>query len=127
MTEPQTVSERQLCSRFARPSLCRALWQLGNTLPSFAVLWFVMAWSLHAGWGYGWTVLMALPAAGLYVRRFIIQHDCGDGSFFASTRANHSLGACLGLITLVPFGYWKRTHAVHHGSSGNLDRRGFGE
>ena len=121
------MNERQLCERFARPSMIRALWQLGNTLPAFALLWSLMAWSVQAGWGHGWTLLLALPAAGLYVRLFIIQHDCGHGSFFASRRANHWVGACLGLITLFPFGYWRKTHAVHHGTSGNLDRRELGD
>jgi omega-6 fatty acid desaturase (delta-12 desaturase) len=107
--------------------MIRALWQLGNTLPAFVLLWSLMAWSVHAGWGHLWTLLLALPAAGLYVRLFIIQHDCGHGSYFASARANHWVGACLGLITLFPFGYWKKTHAVHHGTSGNLDRREFGD
>lgn len=127
MTPGSTVSERQLCARFARPSLGRALWQLTSTIPPFVLLWMLMAWSLYSGWGYGWTLLLALPTAGLYVRVFIIQHDCGHGSYFASRRANQWLGACLGLITLFPFGYWKKTHAVHHGTSGNLDRREFGD
>jgi omega-6 fatty acid desaturase (delta-12 desaturase) len=86
-----------------------------------------MAWSVHADWDYGWTALLAVPTAGLYVRLFIIQHDCGHGSFFASPRANRWLGAGLGLITLFPFGYWKKAHAVHHATSGNLDRRGLGD
>jgi acyl-lipid omega-6 desaturase (Delta-12 desaturase) len=116
----------ELRADFAKPSLIRALWQLTNTLPAFAFLWLLMAWSLCAGWSYGWTLLLALPTAGLYVRLFIIQHDCGHGSYFASSRANQWVGACLGLITLFPFGYWKKTHAVHHGTSGNLDRREFG-
>lgn len=116
----------QLRADFAKPSLRCALWQLTNTLPAFLFLWMLMAWSLSAGWGHGWTLLLALPTAGLYVRLFIIQHDCGHGSYFASSRANQWVGACLGLITLFPFGYWKRTHAVHHGTSGNLDRREFG-
>src|SRR6185312_2610412 len=98
-----------------------------NTVPTFGLLWLLMAWSLQNGWGHGWTLLLALPAAGLYVRLFIIQHDCGHGSFFASRRANHWVGACLGLITLFPFGYWRKTHAVHHGTSGNLDRRELGD
>jgi acyl-lipid omega-6 desaturase (Delta-12 desaturase) len=118
---------RELCARFARPSWASGLWQLGSTLAAFALLWSVMAWSVHSRWGLGWTALLALPAAGLYVRLFIIQHDCGHGSFLASRRANQWVGACLGLITLFPFGYWKKTHAVHHGTSGNLDRREFGD
>lgn len=121
------TEQRQLCARFAQPSLARALWQLGNTLPTFVGLWILMAWSLEVGWGHGWMLLLSIPAAGLYVRLFIIQHDCGHGSYFASPRANQWVGACLGLITLFPFGYWKKTHAVHHGTSGNLDRREFGD
>lgn len=125
---PQSaVNLRQLCARFAKPQLGKALWQLINTLPPFVALWTLMAWSVHADWNYLWTLLLALPTAGLYVRIFIIQHDCGHGSFFASPRANHWVGACLGLITLFPFGYWKKTHAVHHGTSGNLDRRELGD
>ncbi len=72
------------------------------------------------------TLLLVLPAAGLYVRLFIIQHDCSHDSFFPSRRANHWLGAILGTLTLFPFSYWKRTHGIHHGTSGNLDRRELG-
>lgn len=118
---------RQLCARFAKPHHGRAAWQLVNTLVPFAALWALMAWSVVAGWGYGWTLLLALPAAGLYVRTFIIQHDCGHGSYFASQRVNDLVGRCLGLVTLFPYGYWKKTHAVHHGTSGNLDRREMGD
>jgi omega-6 fatty acid desaturase (delta-12 desaturase) len=127
LTRSPGSRERQLCSRFAQPSLGRALWQLTNTFPAFALLWALMAWSLHAHWGHGLTLLLAIPTAGLYVRLFIIQHDCGHGSYFASRRANHWVGAALGFVTLFPFGYWRKTHAVHHGTSGNLDRREFGD
>ena len=118
---------RRLCARFARPSWRLALWQLGSTFAAFALLWWLMAWSIHSRWGHGWTLFLALPGAGLYVRLFIIQHDCGHGSYFASRRANQWVGACLGLLTLFPFGYWKKTHAVHHATSGNLDRRELGD
>jgi omega-6 fatty acid desaturase (delta-12 desaturase) len=113
--------------KYARASLPRALWQLVNTLAPFGVLWGLMAWSFHAGWNYGWTLLLALPTAALYVRLFIIQHDCSHGSFFASQRANRWLGAALGVITLFPFAYWQKTHALHHATSGNLDRRQLGD
>jgi acyl-lipid omega-6 desaturase (Delta-12 desaturase) len=120
--------QQELCARFARPSWVRGLWQLGSTLGSFTLLWSLMAWSVHSHRGYGWAAaLLVLPAAGLYVRLFIIQHDCGHGSFLASRRASQWIGACLGMITLFPFSYWKKTHAVHHRTSGNLDRREFGD
>jgi omega-6 fatty acid desaturase (delta-12 desaturase) len=118
---------RRLCASFAHASAARALRQLASTLLAFALLWILMLWSVRTGRGYGWTLLLALPAAGLYARLFTIQHDCGHGSFFASRRANHWVGACLGILTLFPFGYWKKTHAIHHGTSGNLDRRRFGD
>jgi acyl-lipid omega-6 desaturase (Delta-12 desaturase) len=114
-------------ARFSRASLPRAMWQLANTLTPFLALWGVMAWSFQAGWNYGWTLLIAVPAAALYVRLFIIQHDCGHGSFLRSARANRWLGAGLGVITLFPFAYWKKTHAVHHATSGNLDKRELGD
>lgn len=120
-------SGRVLCSPFVRASAGRALWQLTNTLLPFILCCVLMVWSVQAGWSYAVTLLLALPAAGLYVRLFIIQHDCGHGSFFPSRRANQWLGACLGVLTLFPFSYWKKTHAVHHGTSGNLDRRGLGD
>ncbi len=43
------MTARQLCLPFARPSTGRALWQLGNTLLPFALLWALMAWSVYAG------------------------------------------------------------------------------
>jgi len=77
--------------------------------------------------GYWLTLLLALPASGLLTRLFIIQHDCGHGCFFRSMRANHAVGFVLGVVTLTPYQYWRRTHAIHHASSGDLDHRDFGE
>ncbi len=126
-TSASDISLRRLVAQFARPRWGRAVWQLANTLIPFLVLWTVMVKSVTWGWSYGWTLLLALPAAALYVRLFIIQHDCGHGSFFANRKLDHAVGAALGLITLFPYGYWKKTHAVHHATSGNLDRREFGD
>ncbi|MCC6593429.1 MAG: fatty acid desaturase [Xanthomonadales bacterium] len=123
----EPVSLRQLCAPYTRPHLGRALWQVIDTAVPFLALWSLMAWAIASGWNYLWVLLLALPTAGLYVRLFIIQHDCGHGSFFANARANNVLGAVLGVITLFPYNYWRKTHAVHHGTSGNLDRREFGD
>jgi len=122
-----SAKQRESLARFSRPSLPRALWQLTNTLPTFLALWAGMAWGLHAGWSYFWILLMLPPTAAFYVRLFILQHDCSHGSFFASSRANRWVGAGLGLLTLFPFAYWKKTHAVHHATSGNLDKRELGD
>jgi omega-6 fatty acid desaturase (delta-12 desaturase) len=114
-------------TRFATPSLPRALWQLANTLLPFAALWATMAWLLMSAANPVWAALLVIPAAGLYVRLFILQHDCSHGSFFRSARANRWAGAVLGLLTLFPFAYWKKTHGIHHATSGNLDKRTLGD
>ena len=131
MSSKQTVSTeaslRHLVAPFARPIKRRALAQLLDTILPFVALWTLMAQSVYRDWGYLWTVLLAVPAAGLYVRLFIIQHDCGHGSFFADRKLDHAVGAAIGVATLFPFGYWKKTHAIHHATSGNLDRRELGD
>jgi omega-6 fatty acid desaturase (delta-12 desaturase) len=71
-----------------------------------------------------WLALpLSLLGAGFLVRIFIIQHDCGHGSFFRSKRANDWLGLLCSLMTLAPYSFWRRQHARHHGSWNNLDRR----
>lgn len=72
-------------------------------------------------------VLALVPAGGLLLRLFIIQHDCGHGSMFTSRRANDWLGRVLGIFTFTPYEYWRLQHAGHHATSGNLDRRGIGD
>ena len=103
----------------------RAVIQLLTTVVPFIALWILMLLSLRGP--YLITLLLAIPTAGLMVRMFIIQHDCGHGSFFPSPRANHALGFLLGVATLTPYRYWRRTHAIHHATSGNLDRRELGD
>jgi omega-6 fatty acid desaturase (delta-12 desaturase) len=123
---PPAESATQPLLRFTRSSLPRALWQLANTLVPFVALWAAMAWLIRDG-NLLLAALLAIPAAGLYVRLFILQHDCSHGSFFRSARANRWVGAVLGTLTMFPFAYWKKTHGIHHATSGNLDHRELGD
>jgi acyl-lipid omega-6 desaturase (Delta-12 desaturase) len=72
-------------------------------------------------------LLLGIPAAVFLVRSFIVFHDCSHGSFFASRRANAWLGRAIGLLLYSPFYRWRYDHAVHHATSGNLERRGTGD
>ena len=72
------------------------------------------------------TLALAVPTGALLVRVFIVQHDCGHGSFFASRRANALVGRLCSLITLTPFANWGRQHSLHHADWNNLDRSGGG-
>ncbi|HYP62482.1 MAG TPA: fatty acid desaturase [Acidocella sp.] len=70
------------------------------------------------------TLALAIPASGLIVRIFMLQHDCGHNSFFRSRRLNLIVGTACSLVTFTPFAYWRRLHARHHRSWNNLDDRG---
>ena len=49
--------------------------------------------------GQFWLSFARSPlAAGLLIRLFIIQHDCGYGSFFPSKLANDWVGRALGVL-----------------------------
>jgi hypothetical protein len=77
--------------------------------------------------GYWLCLLLAVPAAGFLVRLFMIQHDCGHGAFFHRRATNDWVGRAIGVLTLTPYDFWRRKHAIHHSTSGNLERRGIGD
>jgi omega-6 fatty acid desaturase (delta-12 desaturase) len=124
--EPLTV-RRELLAALAghqAPQFARSLQQLATTfLPFFAVIAAMYVAASVSTW---LCLALAVPAAALTVRIFIIQHDCGHGAFFRSRAANDWLGRFCSLITLTPYANWRRQHANHHAVWNNLDRRNEG-
>src|SRR5256886_757293 len=116
---------KEIVARYQKPSVGRGVWQIVNTLVPYTALWYLMYLSLAVS--YWLVVPLAILAGAFMVRVFIIHHDCGHGSFFKSQRANHILGAITGVLTFTPYLHWRWEHAVHHSSSGDLDRRGTGD
>jgi len=116
---------KEVVAKYQQPALRRSFWQLINTLLPYAALWYLMYLSLAVS--YWLTGALALLAAGFLVRVFIIFHDCGHGSFFKSQKANDILGAITGLLCFTPYRHWRWEHALHHATSGDLDRRGTGD
>ena len=115
----------QVLARYRQSSNRRGLVEVAITVVPLAVLG-LLAW-LTLDIGY-WLALPFVLAAGVFVvRLFMIQHDCGHGSFFRHRFANDWIGRCASIVTMTPYGVWRRTHATHHASSGNLDRRGMGD
>ncbi len=125
MNDTSTAFWNRTLAPYKKSDTKTAVVQLLNTGVPLALLWYLMLRSLETS--YALTLLLAVPAAGLLIRLFIIQHDCGHGSFLASQRLNNAVGFLLGVVTLTPYRYWRRSHAIHHATSGNLDRREFGE
>jgi acyl-lipid omega-6 desaturase (Delta-12 desaturase) len=117
--------EPQALAAYAQPRLGRSLLDVATSVVPYLGLTALM-FLMIGGFGF-LTVLLAVPAAGFLVRTFVVFHDCAHGSLLPSKRANRYLGRFLGLFVLSPFARWRHDHAVHHGSSGDLDRRGVGD
>lgn len=103
----------------------KAAFQLITTTLLFVAGWWLAYEALSIS--YWLTLAIAVPLAGLQTRLFIFQHDCGHGSFFRSQRLNNMVGRVIGVLMLTPYAYWRRTHAIHHATAGDLDRREFGD
>jgi len=116
---------QDIVSRYNHPDLRRSLWQTINTLVPYLFLFYLTMRSVDV---IPWLTLpLSIITAGFMVRTFIIFHDCGHGSFFSSQTANDTLGVITGILTLTPYYQWKHDHAIHHATSGDLDRRGIGD
>lgn len=116
---------REIVARYQTPSVKRAVWQLVSTLVPLAIAFLLMYWSLSVS--YWLTLALAIPAAGLTIRTFIIMHDCGHGSFLPSRTWNDVVGWVTGILTATPYAHWRREHAIHHATSGHLEQRGTGD
>jgi omega-6 fatty acid desaturase (delta-12 desaturase) len=112
-------------ARYEKPSLRYSLIDVATSVAAYLTLTVAMYVCLDVS---VWIVLaLAVPAAGFLLRTFIVFHDCAHGSFLPTKRANLWLGRLTGLLVFQPFGNWRHNHAVHHGTAGDLDRRGTGD
>jgi omega-6 fatty acid desaturase (delta-12 desaturase) len=118
-------SWRESLAPYARPSLARASLDLATSLVPYLALSVLMYLALDVS--YLLTLAIAIPAAGFLLRTYILFHDCTHGSFLPSKRANMWLGRLLGLVVYSPYRAWRHSHAVHHATAGDLDRRGTGD
>jgi omega-6 fatty acid desaturase (delta-12 desaturase) len=102
-----------------------SLWQMVNTICPYFILWYLAYRSLEVS--FLLTLFFAFFAALFGFRTFIILHDCGHGSFFKNQKWADRVGVFTGIITFTPYFAWRHAHAVHHATSGDLDRRGIGD
>jgi omega-6 fatty acid desaturase (delta-12 desaturase) len=115
----------KVLSDYREPSTPRSFYELGITLGPFVVLWALAWWSLSVS---AWlTLAISLCNAAFILRLFAIQHDCGHASFFKNRTLSDWVGRALGVLTLTPYDVWRRDHAMHHSTAGNLSRRGIGD
>jgi omega-6 fatty acid desaturase (delta-12 desaturase) len=124
-----TVGERpfwrEMLEPYTRPTLGRSMLDIATSVVPYVGLTALMYLVVNTSY---WLMLaIAIPASGFMLRTFILFHDCSHGSFMPSRRANVWLGAVLGVLVYSPFASWRHSHAVHHATAGDLDRRGVGD
>jgi omega-6 fatty acid desaturase (delta-12 desaturase) len=117
---PSDADLRRAAEPFANPEMWRSTLQLVTSFGPF--LAGCVAMYLACPVSTWLTLALAVPTGALMVRIFIVQHDCGHGSFFASRHANTIVGRLCSLCTFTPYLNWGRQHRQHHASWNNLDR-----
>jgi omega-6 fatty acid desaturase (delta-12 desaturase) len=125
MNLPTIAEINRALAPYQKAKNSTAVWQLLNSLVPYLLLWVGMALAIRVS--YALTFGLAVIASGFLVRLFIIFHDCGHNSFFPSTRWNKAVGFWLGVLVFTPGEQWWHAHAIHHATSGNLDKRGTGD
>ena len=116
---------RERLAPYTKPHLGRSVVDVATSVVPYVGLSVLMYLALDVS--YLLVLALAVPAAGFLVRVYILFHDCTHGSFLATKRANAWLGNALGLMVFSCFASWRHNHAVHHATSGDLDRRGVGD
>ncbi|MDO9432233.1 MAG: fatty acid desaturase [Phenylobacterium sp.] len=117
---------RKILAAYQRPSHARSILEIVLSAAPLAAIW-TAAW-VASVFGLWWlALLLSIPAAAFLVRLFMVQHDCSHQSFFRSPAANNWTGRLIGVLTMTPYHCWRRSHAIHHATSGDLDRRGLGD
>lgn len=119
------IEWRTLVRPYQQPDTNKAAWQLVNSFGGLGTCAVLMYLSLSIG--YWLTALLGVFAAGFLVRIFIIQHDCGHGAFFKKRRHNDIVGTVCSLFTLLPYKFWRKSHAIHHAHHAELEERGIGD
>ena len=115
----------KVVARYQNPTTA-SIWQIINSFVPFFAVWALMALTI-GDVPYILTTLMGLVASGFMLRIFIIQHDCGHGSFLKSRKAMSLIGNVCGVLTFTPYDWWRTNHAIHHAHTGDLDFRGTGD
>jgi omega-6 fatty acid desaturase (delta-12 desaturase) len=125
VTPARPLVWREALAPYARPHVPRSLLDLATSVVPYFVLSAAMYWLLE--YSYALTLLLAVPTGGFLLRTYILFHDCAHGSFLPTRRGNRRLGRILALIVWTPFAAWRHSHAVHHATAGDLERRGVGD
>lgn len=116
-----------MLKQYAVADIRKSVIQIAVTLIPYLAINWLMYLTIEIGLSYAITLALALLASGFLMRIFIIFHDCTHQSFFKSRTGNKLVGYIFGILTFTAFSSWQYSHAVHHGTVGNLTKRGTGD
>lgn len=115
----------KVLSKYRSPSHTRSFLEIGMTVVPLLFFWGLAYWTMSfSAW---FALALSIPAGVFVVRLFLILHDCSHGAFFRKRKLNDWVGRILGVLTMTPFDEWRKSHVMHHRTSGNLDKRGVGD
>ncbi|WP_157949994.1 fatty acid desaturase [Vallitalea okinawensis] len=112
---------------YAKPNYKKAIIQIINTLVPYIILLTLSLYLFQEKTSPILLIPVLIASAGFMVRVFILFHDCTHLSFVKSNNWNQLLGTIFGIFTFTPFVPWQKEHTIHHGTVGNLQRRGSGD
>lgn len=113
-----------ICKRHRGKDDARAACEVGVTVAFFVAAWAVAVAVAVVDNVVAVFVADVFVAAGL-IRLFVLQHDAGHGALFSTRAKNDVFGALVCIPMLVPYLEWRKSHAIHHKISSQLDHRIF--
>ena len=93
-------------------------------LTTFIILWSTILFSYYIINATYYFLFLTIPITSIFMcRSYVIEHDCGHQSFYASRISNTIIENIMGFGILIPYSMWKFIHNSHHTNVGNLDKR----
>ncbi|WP_371931626.1 MULTISPECIES: fatty acid desaturase [Roseovarius] len=115
-----TMTIRDYLKDYTGKSDAMGALSLGATFAVYFAALGLGAWA----WPAWWAVLPCVVVlAFASVRLYVLQHDCGHYSLFATRRWNDVAGHVLSVFSLTPYRVMQFNHNQHHAYLGNLEHR----
>ncbi len=113
---------REILMRYMQSDDRSAWFQMANTFVPFFGLSILAFYVLKIGGHPAWFVLFDTILGLLIVRMYVLQHDCGHFSLFATRKWNNFFGIIFSIFTLTPLCNWRIEHNLHHLSVCNVEK-----
>lgn len=112
--------KQQIIARYSAKCDVKAAGQLAFTIIPYFAIWYLAIASVSVSY---WLTALCVAVLGLLLLRvFVLMHECGHNSLFATSKYNKVAGFCLGVLCGMPQYVWARNHGFHHATNGNWDQ-----